>query len=46
MTKYFVDSTNGELVEEEDLNANTVTITWGSHTGRCAGVDVDASPAT
>ena len=35
-TKYFVDSTNGELVKEEDLNTNTVAITWGSHTA-CSG---------
>jgi YD repeat-containing protein len=51
-TKYFVDSTNGELVKEQDLNGNTVTITWGTHTGRCAGVtstepcDVTAADAT
>ena len=34
--KLFVDATTGELMKEEDLNSNTVTITWGSHSA-CSG---------
>ena len=34
--KYYVDETTGQLVKEVDLNGNTVTVTWGSHTA-CSG---------
>ena len=36
MTKYSIDETTGQLVAIKDLNGNTVTITWGSHTA-CSG---------
>jgi YVTN family beta-propeller protein len=35
-TKYLIDETTGELVEIEDLNGNTVTVTWGPHSA-CSG---------
>ena len=35
-TKYSIDETTGELVAIKDLNANTVSITWGSHSA-CSG---------
>jgi RHS repeat-associated protein len=34
--KYDVDETTGQLVKEVDLNGNTVTVSWGSHTA-CSG---------
>jgi RHS repeat-associated protein len=34
--KYYVDETTGQLIKEVDLNGDTVTVTWGSHTA-CSG---------
>jgi RHS repeat-associated protein len=35
-TKYYVDQTTGQLVKIKDLNGNTVSISWGSHSA-CSG---------
>ena len=34
--KYYVDETTGQLIKEVDLNGNTMTVSWGSHTA-CSG---------
>jgi len=35
-TKYFIDTSNGELIKIQEVHGNSVTITWGSHSA-CAG---------